>query len=115
MGTPDFASLDAVLLPSILGEPLFQVIGHLVPGVNDRPSLYLTIEVCFERLAVAIFVKFDADSENTSMTAGCEPRRLARILVEPFAHSGHFSGEIGRGYPNYDRAHVHPPRFLKSV
>jgi hypothetical protein len=104
-----------LLLPNILGEPLFQILSHTVPGINACLPSYLTIEICFERLTVTVFVEFDADGENGPVTARCEPRGLAWTSVKPFAHCRHFSTQIGCRHPDSDRAHVHPPSFLKRM
>jgi hypothetical protein len=105
----------ALLLPNILGEPPFQILSHTVPGINACLPSYLTIEICFERLTVAVFVEFDADGENVPVTARCEPGRLACTVVKPFAHCRHFSTQIGCRHPDPDRAHVNPPSFVKRM
>jgi hypothetical protein len=45
-----------LLLPDILGEPLFQVFGHSIPGLNVCVPSHLTLEMCFERLTIVIFL-----------------------------------------------------------
>ena len=65
--------------------------------------------------AVVIFVEFDADSENGPATARCERGGLAWTVVKPFAHCRHFSTQIGCRHPDCDRAHVHPPSFVKRM
>jgi hypothetical protein len=104
-----------LLLPNILGEPLFQILSHTVPGITACLPSYLTLRMCFERLTVVIFVEFDADGEIGPVTARCEPGGLACPVVKPFAHCRHLSTQIGCRHPDCDRAHVHPPSFLKSM
>ena len=111
----DFANRPPLLLPRILGEPLFQVFGHSVPGLNVCLPSYLTLEMCFERLTVVIFVEFDADGENGPVTARCEPGRLTGPVVKPFAHCRHLSTQIGCRHPDCDRAHIHSPSFVKRM
>src|SRR5438270_6099654 len=86
-----------------------------VPGLNVCLPSRLTLEMCFERLTVVIFVEFDADAENRPVTARCEPGRLAWTVVKPFAHCRHFGSQIGCRHPDCDRAHVHPPSFVKRM
>jgi hypothetical protein len=104
-----------LLLPNILGEPLFQVFGHSIPGLNVCVPSHLTLEMCFERLTIVIFVEFDADGQNAPVTARCEPGGLAWTVVKPFAHCRHFSTQIGSRHPDCDRAHIHPPSFVKRM
>jgi hypothetical protein len=102
-------------IESNLSEPLLQVLRHSVQGLNRRPPMHVTIEMRSERVRVVVFVEFETDGDNVSVAAGCEPGKLAYTLVEPFAHCGHFSSQIGRRHPDFDRAHVHPPSFLKTT
>jgi hypothetical protein len=39
--TANLVEIGSDQLPSILGEPPFQVLGHAIPGLNDRSVVYV--------------------------------------------------------------------------